>query len=250
MLEINNLTVFYDDKTVLSDINLTIGSTEIIALIGPSGTGKSTLINSITTLHPITSGTIKLDHQAISPKEMTLSWIPQNYGLLPWLSVKDNILLGQSIKKKTLRVDVENDIGDIVEELDLSELLNRFPNQLSGGQQQRVAIARAMIMATDLYLLDEPFSALDAITREKMQQLFLKEWQKKSAPAILITHDVEEAVFLGQRIILLSGKPGKIVEVIENPSFSVPYEEKRVSDSFYQVAKHVREVLSQYEEKK
>ncbi|MFV0503230.1 MAG: ABC transporter ATP-binding protein, partial [Lachnospirales bacterium] len=98
--------------------------------------------------------------------------------------------------------------------------------------------------------LDEPFSALDAITREKMQSLFLEEWEKQPAPTILITHDVEEAVFLGQRIVLLSGTPGKIVEIIDNTSFSIPRASKRLNNEFYQVDKHVREVLDYYDEKK
>lgn len=250
MLEIRDLKVSYADKLVLNDITLTIGDQEIIALIGPSGTGKSTLINSITALHPITSGEIELNNKSISTKQMNISWIPQNYGLLPWLSVKENILLGLSIKKQSIEEAKEQEISRIIKELGLEMLLKQFPSQLSGGQQQRVAIAKAMVMNSDLYLLDEPFSALDAITREKMQQLFLNEWYQKPAPTILITHDVEEAVFLGQRIVLLSGKPGQIVEEIPNPSFSISSDKKRVSDSFYQVAKQVREVLNQYEEKK
>lgn len=248
MLAIENLNVSYDGKNVLKEINLQVESKEIIALIGPSGTGKSTLINSVMALHPIDSGRITLNEAPVSSKEMNLAWIPQNYGLLPWLSVEGNILLSLTIKKIKQTPQVKAQVAEIVAELKIGELLKQYPSQLSGGQQQRVSIARAMVMAADLYLLDEPFSALDAITRENMQRLFLREWQKQPAPAILITHDVEEAVFLGQRIALLSGKPGEVVEVIENDSFSIPSEKKRVSDTFYQVTKRVREVLDAYEE--
>lgn len=250
MLEIKKLHVSYEAKKVLEDINLSVQNKEIIALIGPSGTGKSTLLNSITALHKIDTGEITLDKRPISPKEMNLAWIPQNYGLLPWLSVEDNILLGLRTKKIKETAEIKQKVHDIISELNILELLKQFPNQLSGGQQQRVSIARGLVMDSDLYLLDEPFSALDAITREKMQSLFFEEWEKHPAPTILITHDVEEAVFLGQRIVLLSGKPGKIVEIIENISFSVPKENKRLSDRFYQVAKQVREVLDQYDESK
>lgn len=248
MLEIKKLHVSYETKKVLEDINLAVQAKEIIALIGPSGTGKSTLLNSITTLQKYDSGEITLNKQSISPKEMNLAWIPQNYGLLPWLSVEDNILLGIRTKKIKETAEIKQKVRSIISELNISELLKQFPNQLSGGQQQRVSIARGLVMDSDLYLLDEPFSALDAITREKMQSLFLGEWEKHPAPTILITHDVEEAVFLGHRIVLLSGKPGKIVEVIDNSSFSIPKEKKRLSDHFYQVAKQVREVLDQYDE--
>lgn len=226
MLAIENLKVSYDGKNVLKEINLQVDSKEIIALIGPSGTGKSTLINSVMALHPIDSGRITLNEVPVSSKEMNLAWIPQNYGLLPWLSVEGNILLGLTIKKIKQTPQVKAQVAEIVAELKIGELLKQYPSQLSGGQQQRVSIARAMVMAADLYLLDEPFSALDAITRENMQRLFLREWQKQPAPAILITHDVEEAVFLGNRIALLSGKPGEIVEIIENDSFSIPSEKK------------------------
>ncbi len=248
MLEIKKLHVSYEAKKVLEDINLSVHNKEIIALIGPSGTGKSTLLNSITALHAFDSGEITLNQQMISPKEMNLAWIPQNYGLLPWLSVEDNILLGLRIKKIKETTEIKQKVQEIISELNIPELLKKFPNQLSGGQQQRVSIARGLVMNSDLYLLDEPFSALDAITREKMQSLFLEEWEKRPAPTILITHDVEEAVFLGQRIVLLSGKPGKIVKIIENTSFSIPKDQKRLSDHFYQVAKHVREVLDDYDE--
>lgn len=250
MLSIKQVHVSHDKQKVLEDINMDIKENEIIALIGPSGTGKSTLINSITALHKIDSGQIRLNEKDISPKEMTLAWIPQNYGLLPWQSVLDNLMLGLNIKKEKITEAKQKEIDIIINALKLEELLKKFPNQLSGGQQQRVSIARAMVMDSDLYLLDEPFSALDAITRENMQNLFLTEWQKKPAPTILITHDVEEAVFLGHKIALLSGNPGHIVEIIDNTSWEIPKEKKRLSDSFYQVAKQVREVLDFYDEKK
>ncbi len=242
MLSIKNVTTAYNEKVVLKEINLEIKETEILALIGPSGTGKSTLLNSITNLQPVSSGEIVLNGQKVSPKNQTIGWIPQNYGLLPWKSVEENIGMGLKLKGK--KKNQVKEIQQIVTELGLEELLKAFPSQLSGGQQQRVSIARAMVMTSDLYLLDEPFSALDAITREKMQMLFLTEWQKRQAPTIVITHDVEEAVFLGSRIALLSGKPGQIIQTFDNPSFTLPIDKKRLSDSFYQVIQEIREVLS------
>ena len=248
MLKIENLKVRHEQQVVLEDINLEISDQEIIALVGPSGTGKSTLLNSITGLKKIEEGRITLKGKEVCPKEMNLAWIPQNYGLLPWKSVTDNIALGLNIKDKKLVKSKALEIEEIIDELGLTEAVGKYPNQLSGGQQQRVSIARAMLMDPELYLLDEPFSALDAITREKMQSLFLAEWEKKKAPTILITHDVEEAVFLGHRLVLLSGNPGRVQRVMDNPSVAIPKEEKRLNDEFYQMARHVREVLDSYDE--
>ena len=146
MLEIKKLHVSYEAKKVLEDINLSVQNKEIIALIGPSGTGKSTLLNSITALHKIDTGEITLDKRPISPKEMNLAWIPQNYGLLPWLSVEDNILLGLRTKKIKETAEIKQKVYDIISELNILELLKQFPNQLSGGQQQRVSIARGLVM--------------------------------------------------------------------------------------------------------
>ncbi|MCI0130954.1 MULTISPECIES: ABC transporter ATP-binding protein [unclassified Vagococcus] len=240
MLTIENVSASYGGAPlILDDISFTVSKGEVVALIGPSGTGKSTLLNAITTLHQQYQGTITLDRADINPKHHKIAWIPQNYGLLPWETVKENILLGVSVRKLSGKT-ISNQLDHLVSELGLGELLLRYPNQLSGGQQQRVAIARAMLVTPDIFLLDEPFSALDALTREHMQSLFLTQWDKEKAPAILITHDVEEAVFMASKIVLLSGKPGRVSAVIENSSFSIPLKEKRLSPLFYDTIKQVR----------
>ena len=240
MLNIDKVSASYDDVgLILDDISFTVSKGEIVALIGPSGTGKSTLLNSIITLHKEYEGMITLNGDVINPKKQKIAWIPQNYGLLPWETVKENILLGGTVRKLK-RSDLNSRLNHLVEELGLEGLLARYPNQLSGGQQQRVAIARAMLVTPDIFLLDEPFSALDALTREHMQELFLTQWSKELSPTILITHDVEEAVFMASQLVLLSGKPGTIKAVIDNPSFSLSLEEKRLSPLFYDTIKQVR----------
>lgn len=240
MLNIQKVSASYKDAgLILDNVSFTVSKGEIVALVGPSGTGKSTLLNSITTLHKDYEGKITLNGNKINPKHQNIAWIPQNYGLLPWETVKENILLGVMIRKLDKAKFTET-FEHLVSELGLTDYLHRYPNQLSGGQQQRVAIARAMLVTPDLFLLDEPFSALDALTRENMQSLFLKQWETSQAPTVLITHDVEEAVFMGSKIVLLSGKPGKVKQEIYNESFNISLEEKRLSPVFYDTIQQVR----------
>ena len=167
-------------------------------MIGPSGCGKSTLLNVLAGLQKNYQGLVQINGANPSPKKQTIGFIPQNYGLLPWLTVKENILLGLKIKKEAKQGLPQN----LVDNLGLSNLLNRYPNNLSGGQQQRVSLARAFALKADLLLMDEPFSALDAITREEMQDVFIDLWQKQKVSTILVTHYVEEALYLGQKIIV------------------------------------------------
>lgn len=240
MLQLREVSASHGEQRVLSEVSLDIQRDDIVALIGPSGTGKSTLLNCITSLHPLDKGSIMLNNAPLLPKKQTIGWMPQNYGLLPWKKVKDNILMGTHIKKQPQNVAL---VERIIEELGLSDLLRKYPTELSGGQQQRVALARTLVMTPDLFLLDEPFSALDALTREKMQALFLTQWKKQPAPTIIITHDVEEAVFLGNRILLLSGSPSRIVRELTNPSFDIPLSDKKTSEAYYETIRVVREAL-------
>lgn len=215
MIKLENLCVNYEQTNILHDINLTIPSGMVCALIGPSGCGKSTLLNILGGLnkHHYT-GTALIDGNPPNPKQQVIGFIPQNYGLLPWLKVKDNIMLGLEIKhgnKAKLPMD-------LIEILGLKDLLNRYPKNLSGGQQQRVSLARAFALNADLLLMDEPFSALDAITREEMQNVFLNLWRRQKVTTVLVTHYAEEAIYLGQKIVVMNNA-GSIHKIIDNPLF-------------------------------
>lgn len=237
MITVDRLYVRYDDTNILEDINLNLPTGITCAVIGPSGCGKSTLLNVLAGLQKNYQGLVQINGENPSPKKQTIGFIPQNYGLLPWLTVKENILLGLKIKKEAKQCLPQN----LVDNLGLSNLLNRYPNNLSGGQQQRVSLARAFALKADLLLMDEPFSALDAITREEMQDVFIDLWQKQKVSTILVTHYVEEALYLGQKIIVMTSAPGGIYKIIDNPLFS----DKNFRDReiFSSLSKEIRNYL-------
>ena len=207
-----------DVYTAISGINLTIPEGGTLAVIGPSGCGKSTLLKAIAGLIPEYEGTIKINGDEVNPKKQTIGFMPQNYGLLPWRTVIDNIRLGMKIKRAPELLD-RKVLKKLMRQLGIEGLGHRYPTELSGGQQQRVALARVFALQPDVLLMDEPFSALDAITREEMQDIFLKLWQKNNVSTIFVTHYVEEALYLGQRIAILSASSGNINRIVDNPLF-------------------------------
>lgn len=216
MIQVKNLFVKYDGLNILEDINLFLAKGSVCAVIGPSGCGKSTLLNILAGIRHDYSGEVLVKGIKPSPRKQTIGFIPQNYGLLPWLKVRDNIMLGLTIKHgKNAQLP-----NDLIENLGLKNLLNRYPKELSGGQQQRVSLARAFALKADLLLMDEPFSALDAITREEMQDVFINLWQQQKVTTVLVTHYVEEALYLGQKIAVMTSSPGKIYKIIDNPLFA------------------------------
>lgn len=248
MIEVKELSVSYTgDKTntrVLNNINLRLNKGEIVAIIGPSGCGKSTLINCMSGILGSYEGTITIDEESLNPKQHSIGLIPQNYGLLSWKNVYDNATLSLKIKKKNnISQEYKVFIDNILESLSLKPLLKRFPNELSGGQKQRVSIARAFIMKPDLLLMDEPFSALDALTREDTQELFLHLWKSYRPTTIFITHSIEEAVYLGGKIIILSASPSSIVKIIDNPSLGMRnYKDK---DEYLDTTSLIRKIIKE-----
>lgn len=244
MIEIKELTVKFQNNgsevLVLDKINLEIEDGEIYTIIGPSGCGKSTLLNVLAGVQKKYEGKVSIQGSTINPKIHNIGMVFQNYGLLPWKTVYENSTLGLKIKgDKSYK---KNQYANyILEELGLSDLVKRYPRALSGGQAQRVAIARAFINKPELLLMDEPFSALDAITREEMQELFLKIWKEHRVTTIFITHSVDEALYLGKRIIVLSNSPGRIYRIIENDVFGV--NNLRVSDEYFQKTIELRKII-------
>lgn len=242
MLDVSAISASYQQKKVLHSLSFQVSKSEIVALIGASGVGKSTLLNCLAGLHPLDNGQILLNQEPLSPKEQTIGWIPQQYGLLPWKTVYQNIQLHLTIKKIPKNQQKERILA-MMNHLGILELRHKFPTQLSGGQCQRVAIARAFVLKTDLLLMDEPFSALDAFTREQTQQLFLKQWLQTPTPTLFVTHDIDEAVYLSSKILLLTSSPEQSIHTFENPCFAIPEEKRRTAPLFQETIQQIRREL-------
>ncbi|MCB2290360.1 ABC transporter ATP-binding protein [Clostridium sp. CS001] len=245
MLEIKNLSVSYKSEkrliNALGPVSMQIESGDIYAIIGPSGCGKSTLLNVLSGILKDYVGQVQLDSEVLTPKKHNIGFIPQNFGLLPWKNVQKNCTLSLKIKGKVLDSSINEKIDYMQNKLNIHTLKDRYPNELSGGQKQRVSIARAFIMNPDLLLMDEPFSALDALTREEAQELFIDIWNQYKTTTILVTHSIEEAIYMGKKIVIMSHCPGTIVKVIDNPLFNT--ENLRQNEEYLRLSSYIRSII-------
>ena len=200
----------------LDNVSLSIEKGEFICLLGPSGCGKSTLLNALAGFEKVNSGTVTIDGKEVTSPSINNITIFQNYGLLPWRNVQKNVELGLESKKvpKSERAAIAQKYLELV---GLSGYEKRYPKQLSGGQQQRVAIARGLAVDPDIIFMDEPFGALDAITRMKLQEDILRISHEEKKTIIFVTHDIEEAVFLADRIVVMMADPGRIKSIVKVP---------------------------------
>lgn len=244
MITIRDLTVRYRSQgqeiMALDHLNIDIEAGKIYAFIGPSGCGKSSFLHVLSGIFQDSyEGEVRMNGRPLDPKTRRIGLVLQNYGLLPWKTVYGNSVLGVRVKKESYRDDPY--VRFILKELGIDHLSQRYPKELSGGQQQRVAIARAFILQPELLLMDEPFSALDAISREEMQALFLNIWQQHNVTTVFITHSVDEALYLGARIAVFSPGPGRILEVMDNPCFML--EDLRARDSYQTMSLRLRRLL-------
>lgn len=219
---------------VLSDINVDVREGEFISIVGASGCGKSTLLKLISGLEPATRGEIFIDGQPVTEPMEQCGMAFQEARLCPWMDTEHNI--GFGIKQKLDRREKRELIEEHIRLVELNGFEKAYPKQLSGGMRQRVSIARALVGKPKLLLLDEPFGALDAFTRINMQNELLNIWKHEKRTMVLVTHDIDEAIFLSDRIIIMSERPGKIREIID---VDLPRPRDRSNEDFLNIRKHI-----------
>ncbi|MCR8659915.1 ABC transporter ATP-binding protein [Paenibacillus endoradicis] len=223
------------DVIALQNIQLSIAKGELITIIGPSGCGKSTLLKIVAGLDTEYSGDVLLNGKPIAGPSIEKGFIFQEPRLFPWLTVEKNIAANLSLRDPAVRKKVD----ELIELVRLKGFEKSYPRELSGGMAQRVAIARALLRTPDVLLLDEPFGALDAFTRAHLQEVLLDIWQKNKTTMLFVTHDLDEAVFLGERVIIMNPRPGHIRSVLP---IALPFPRKRSQNSFQELrAKVLRE---------
>jgi NitT/TauT family transport system ATP-binding protein len=227
-----------ESKTVLDDISFGLSSSDSLAVVGPSGCGKTTLLLIIAGLLPATAGSVLLEGYKIEGPSRKIALVLQHYGLFPWKTVGANVSLGARLQK--MRVS-DAELGELKRELGIEGLDRLYPEQLSGGQRQRVALARALLLKPSLLLLDEPFAAIDTITRERLQNHLLAIFSQRRFSFIIVTHNIEEAVFLGRKMLVLEEKG--LRTVLDNPG--VGNAEYRNKPEFFELSRRLRNVLEE-----
>ena len=235
-------------NVVLSDLSLTIARGEFVSLIGPSGCGKSTILKIAAGLLEPDSGRVTIDGESVAAaaEKKLIGLVPQSPALMPWRSVLSNVRVPMQINKKGNRGRTMRDPVELLTSFGLGDALRRYPFQLSGGMQQRVAIARAFVFDPEVLLMDEPFSALDELNRDRQRLELLRFWQSNRKAVMFITHSVPEAVALSDRIVVMSARPGRIHKIIQvdlpRPRTEDLYETSRFHELAAEVRTSLREV--------
>ena len=236
-VHIDNVVKKFDTRkgemTALNGVNLDIHENEFVCVVGPSGCGKSTLLNIIGGLEEPTSGSVTVEGPG--PDR---GIVFQQYALFPWLTVEENVKFGLKLQGKS-KEECDEIANKYIKLVELQDFAKSYPKELSGGMKQRVAIARAYAVNPKVLLMDEPFGALDAQTRTQLQSELLETWEKEQKTCFFITHDVEEAIVLAQRVVIMYARPGRVKEVVD---IDIPYprtQETKMSPRFLELKNHI-----------
>ena len=241
MIDVERLSKKFEGGfQVIDDLNFSLDRGRSMAMIGPSGCGKTTLLYILAGLTKRTGGTVRINGRDVEGPSPDVSFILQDFGLLPWKTVMDNVCLGMKLRGIPAEERVKK-AEPLLEELGLELHRDHYPARLSGGERQRVAIGRALATEPKLLLMDEPFSSLDTLTRERMQAMLLDIRKKNGLTMVVVTHSIEEAAFLGDSVLVLGGRPCTVRSVVPNPAAGT--DGYRGTDSYFSTCKAIRKVV-------
>lgn len=238
-VQVTNLTKKFGDLLVLDDISFNVKKGEFLCIVGPTGCGKTTFLNSLTKLYDLTAGEILINREPVDLKKHNIAYILQEYSAFPWLTVEENIKYGLRIKKFS-EEEIQKRADEVVEMVGLKDYLSYYPDQLSASMLQRVVIARAFAVQPELLLMDEPYGQLDVSLRFRLEDELIKLWKQTGTTVIFITHNIEEAVYLSERILVLTNKPTKIKKEILNP---LPRPRDVTAEEFVEIRNHVTDLI-------
>ena len=238
-VEVKNLTKSFGDLLVLDNVSFDVKEGEFLCIVGPTGCGKTTFLNSLTGIYEIDEGEIHIDGESVDLKKHSIAYIMQEYSTMSWLNVRQNVQFGLEIRKYS-KAEVKQKTDEALQLVGLEKFADYYPNQLSASMLQRVAIARAFAVQPDLLLMDEPYGQLDLELRFKLEDELLNLWRKLKTTVIFITHNIEEAVYLSERILVLTNKPTTIKKSIQN---GLPYPRRVTEESFVELRNEVTALI-------
>lgn len=238
-VEVNNLCKNYGSLEVLKNCNFKISQGEFVCVVGPTGCGKTTFLNTLSCLIPSTSGEILIDGEKANPRKHNFSFVFQEPSAIPWLTVEQNISFGLEIKKKPKDYIIDK-TNQIISIMGLHKYRKYYPHELSVSAEQKVAIGRAFAMNPDLLLMDEPYGQMDIKTRFYLEDEVIRLWKELGSTVIFITHNVEEAVYLGERVLILTPKPACVKKSLP---IELPYPRDITSDEFIKYRTHIVDMI-------
>lgn len=238
-IEVRNLTKRFGDLLVLDEISFNVGEGEFLSIVGPTGCGKTTFLNTLSKLIPSTAGDIFIDGEVADPKKHHLSFVFQEPTCLPWRTVRDNVAYGMEVKQVP-KQEMDKKLDQIMGMVGLADCADLYPNQISASMLQRIAVARAFAVNPDLLLMDEPYGQLDVKLRYYLEDELVRLWEQLGSTVIFVTHNIEEAVYVSERILILSNKPAKVKAEVK---VDLPRPRSLIDPRLVEIRKKVTELI-------
>ena len=238
-IEVRGLTKSFGELLVLDDISFNVAEGEFLSIVGPTGCGKTTFLNALSKLIPTTKGNIFIDGEEANPKKHNISFVFQEPTCMPWRTVRDNVAYGMEVKGFP-KEKLEQRLKKILDMVGLTSTAHLYPNQVSASMEQRIAVARAFAVDPDLLLMDEPYGQLDVKLRYYLEDELVRLWKELKATVIFVTHNIEEAVYVAERILVLSNKPTKIKAEVK---VDLPRPRSLIDPKFVEIRKQVTELI-------